>query len=246
MSNIRVAYTGFISFFVAIITIITGGVFTLILTRTLTQEEFGTWGLIIGITQYVIIFGAIITFWSTRDTARKIESEKTAILGNMLLSVIAMVLYIGIAYFLGNAAKIDLITFSDHGITFADFELEDDLVNTILVKSKRDRNKTIKELKKNKYDLFIQLPQNLGLYKSIRNMIIVRFFMNIKSGFGWDYGRIKSFINTQKKYLPIPTETLRLLNNLKAAGLNGEMSYPIKAIKPANQAVTDLLKQKIV
>ena len=77
-------------------------------------------------------------------------------------------------------------------------------------------------------------------------MIIVRFFMNIKSGFGWDYGRIKSFINTQKKYLPIPTETLRLLNNLKAMGLNGEMSYPIKAIKPAGQAITDLLKQKIV
>ena len=144
------------------------------------------------------------------------------------------------------SAKIDLITFSDYGITFADFELEDGLVNTILVKSKRDRSKTIKELKKNKYDLFIQLPQNLGLYKSIRNMIIVRFFMNIKSGFGWDYGRIKSFINTQKKYLPIPTETLRLLNNLKAAGINGEMYYPIKAIKPAGQAVTDLLKQKIV
>ena len=100
------------------------------------------------------------------------------------------------------SAKIDLITFSDHGITFADFELEDGLVNAILVKSKRDRRKTIKELKKNKYDLFIQLPQNLGLYKSIRNMIIVRFFMNIKSGFGWDYGRIKSFINIQKKYLP--------------------------------------------
>jgi len=143
------------------------------------------------------------------------------------------------------SAKIDLITFSDHGITFADFELEDGLVNTILVKSKRDRSKTIKELKKNKYDLFIQLPQNLGLYKSIRNMIIVRFFMNIKSGFGWDYGRIKSFINTQKKYLPIPTETLRLLNNLKDEGLNGRISYPINAIEPTNQAVIDLLKQKI-
>ena len=108
MSNIRVTYTGFISFFVAVITVITSSVFTLILTRTLTQEEFGTWGLIIGITQYVIVFGAIVTFWSTRDTARKIESQKTAILGNMLLSIIAVVLYVGISYFLGNAAKIDL------------------------------------------------------------------------------------------------------------------------------------------
>ncbi len=108
MSNIRVAYTGFISFFVAIITVITGSVFTLILTRTLSQEEFGTWGLIGGITQYVIVFGAIITFWSTRDIARKIESGKTAILGNMFLSIIAVVLYIVISYFLGNEAKIDL------------------------------------------------------------------------------------------------------------------------------------------
>ena len=94
------------------------------------------------------------------------------------------------------SAKIDLITFSDHGITFSDFDLEDNLVNKIIVKSKKNRNKTIKELKQNKYDLFIQLPQNLGLYKSIRNMIIVRFFMKIKSGFGWDCGRIKTFIKT--------------------------------------------------
>ena len=143
------------------------------------------------------------------------------------------------------SAEIDLITFSDNGITFADFDLEDGLVNNILVKSKRNRNKTIKELKQNKYELFIQLPQNLGLYKSIRNMIVVRFFMNINSGFGWDCGRIKSFIKTQKKHLSIPTETIRLLNNLKDGGLNGEISYPIKAMNPMDKTVTDLLKQKV-
>ncbi len=108
MSNIRVTYTGFISFFVAIITVITGSIVTLILTRTLSQEEFGTWGLIGGITQYVIVFGAIITFWSTRDIARKIESGKTAIFGNMFLSIFAVVFYIVISYFLANEAIIDL------------------------------------------------------------------------------------------------------------------------------------------
>ena len=108
MSNIRVTYTGFISFFVAIITVIASSIFTLILTRTLSQEEFGIWGLIGGITQYVIVFGAIVTFWSTRDIARKIESGKTAILGNMILSVVAVILYVVISYFLGNQAKIDL------------------------------------------------------------------------------------------------------------------------------------------
>ena len=142
-------------------------------------------------------------------------------------------------------AEIDLVTFSDRGITFADFELKDGLVDNILVKSKKNRGKTIKELKQKKYELFIQLPQNLGLYKSIRNMIVVRFFMNIKSGYGWDYGRIKSFIKTQKKHLETPTETTRLLNNLKDAGLDGEISYPIEAIKPIDQNIIGLLKQKL-
>ena len=59
-------------------------------------------------------------------------------------------------------------------------------------------------------------------------MIIVRFFIGIKSAFGWDSGRIKSFIKTQKKYLTIPTETQRLLNNLKTEGLMGKTSYPIE------------------
>jgi len=108
MSDIRVTYTGFISFFVSIIIVITGSLVTLILTRTLSQEEFGTWGLIAGITQYVLVFSAIITFWSTRDIARKIESGKTAILGQMIFSIIAVILYIFVSYFLGNRVNLDL------------------------------------------------------------------------------------------------------------------------------------------
>jgi|TARA_B110000467_G_scaffold22459_1_gene19970 O-antigen/teichoic acid export membrane protein len=108
MSDIRVTYTGFISFFVSIIIVIAGSLVTLILTRTLSQEEFGTWGLIAGITQYVLVFSAIITFWSTRDIARKIESGKTAILGQMIFSIIAVILYIFVSYFLGNKVNLDL------------------------------------------------------------------------------------------------------------------------------------------
>lgn len=114
LSEIRVTYTGLLSFVVAIIAAITGSVFTLILTRTLTQHEFGTWGLIIGITQYVIIFSAIISFWSTRDTARKIDSGKTAILGNVILSVIAIAVYLVVSYFLSEEtnSNFDILLFS--------------------------------------------------------------------------------------------------------------------------------------
>ena len=76
-------------------------------------------------------------------------------------------------------------------------------------------------------------------------MIIVRFFIGIKSAFGWDSGRIKSFIKTQKKYLTIPTETQRLLNNLKTEGLMGKTSYPIEIKIPHEKTVIDLLKRKV-
>ena len=76
-------------------------------------------------------------------------------------------------------------------------------------------------------------------------MIIVRFFIGIKSAFGWDSGRIKSFIKTQKKYLTIPTETQRLLNNLKTEGLRGKTSYPIEIKIPHEKTVIDLLKRKV-
>ena len=114
MSNIRVTYTGFISLFVAIVTGITGSVFTLILTRTLTLQEFGTWGLIAGITSYVIMFHAIIAYWSTRDTARNIDSGKTAMIGIAFLSVIAMIIYVVISFFLSKEtnSNFDILLFS--------------------------------------------------------------------------------------------------------------------------------------
>ena len=107
MSDIRITYTGFLSFFIAILTTITGTVFTIILTRSLSQEEYGTWGLIIGIIGYVMIINLIISYWSTRETARKIESGKTAVLGTMLLSVLAVSIYILISFFMSKQTQID-------------------------------------------------------------------------------------------------------------------------------------------
>jgi O-antigen/teichoic acid export membrane protein len=102
LSNIRVTYTGLISFIVALITIVTGIGFTLILTRTLNPEEYGTWGLILGLISYVAMSGVIISFWATRETARGIDSGKTAVLGNMLMSIGAIIVYIFIAYFMSD------------------------------------------------------------------------------------------------------------------------------------------------
>ena len=208
---------------------------------TLKDKIFLTYILIIKNLRTLVIKIFVKLLFVKKNNVKKILINRDGAFGDSVVALPAL----SVIRQNFPSAKIDLITFSDHGITFSDFDLEDNLVNKIIVKSKKNKSKTIKELKQNKYDLFIQLPQNLGLYKSIRNMIIVRFFMEIKSGFGWDCGRIKTSIKTQKKYLVIPTETIRLLNNLKNEGLNGEISYPIKTIKPTNQIIRNLLKQKI-
>ena len=82
MSEIRVTYSGLISFFIGLVGVVTGLILILIITRTLTSEEYGTWSLILGLIAYGLVAEQIISFWSTREMARGLDSAKTAILFN--------------------------------------------------------------------------------------------------------------------------------------------------------------------
>jgi len=114
LSNIRVTYSGLISLAVGLSSLITGTIFTLIVTRSLTPEEFGTWGLIGGLLSYVLIVEPIISYWTTREVAREEKSGKTAIVTSSMFSVIAIFAYIVIAYFvsLGTDADSDVLSFA--------------------------------------------------------------------------------------------------------------------------------------
>ena len=79
MSKIRVTYSGLIALTVGLVSVITGIVFTLIVTRQLTADEFGTWALIGGLLSYVIITETTISYWTTREIARGNESGRTAL-----------------------------------------------------------------------------------------------------------------------------------------------------------------------
>jgi len=94
MSSIRVTYSGLISFVVSIISIVTGLVFTIIVTRQLTPEEFGTWGIIGAMTAYMLIFEPIVNNWTTREIARGKQSGRTAVFSTGLFSTIAILGYI--------------------------------------------------------------------------------------------------------------------------------------------------------
>ena len=101
MAGIRVTYTGLISFLGGIISIVTGIIFTLIITRTVSTEEYGTWGLINALILYVLMISPVISYWATRDTARNVQSGKSAVLSTMLLSVGGMSVYVLISYLMG-------------------------------------------------------------------------------------------------------------------------------------------------
>ena len=106
MSNIRVMYSVLISFVTSISTLFTGLAFMLIITRTLTPEEFGEWTVISSLILYGVILAPVISFWNTREIARGIESTRTAIVGGIVLSVIGIIIYTITVFIFSNQTEI--------------------------------------------------------------------------------------------------------------------------------------------
>ena len=107
LSNIRVTYSGLIGLIIGISTIFTGMIFMLIITRTLSQNDFGTWGVISGILPFVIIFEQIIPYWVRREIARGINSAKTAILSSGFLSSSGILIFYIVSLILSQNSDID-------------------------------------------------------------------------------------------------------------------------------------------
>lgn len=97
MSNVRVTYSGFIAFIVSILSVLTGTIFVVMVTRKLSPDDLGLWTLIGSLTSYVLIVRPIISFWSTREIARGEKVEKTALATSGLFSTIGTTVYFGIA-----------------------------------------------------------------------------------------------------------------------------------------------------
>jgi len=108
LSSIRVTYSGLIGLVIGLSTIITGLTFVIIVTRSLTQNELGTWSLIGALLSYVIISEPIISYWALRETARGSDSGKTAVVSSTIFSIGAIFVYLVITYFVGSKTDADL------------------------------------------------------------------------------------------------------------------------------------------
>ena len=104
--TIRVLYSGLFFFVVGIITILTGLVFMLIITRTLSQQEFGTWTLIMGLIVYVTIIEPIGSYWVTREIARGEESGKTSIVSSGIFSSLGIAVFIIASFFVSEQTEV--------------------------------------------------------------------------------------------------------------------------------------------
>ena len=94
MSGIRVTYSGLISFAASIVTAVFMMGFMLIVTRTISQQDYGTWGLISSLFFYGLIASSFINFWTIRDVARGKSVEKTSLISSGLFSILGVCIYL--------------------------------------------------------------------------------------------------------------------------------------------------------
>jgi O-antigen/teichoic acid export membrane protein len=94
-NEIRIQYTGFIIFAAQILSIATGLVFTLLLTRNLSQADFGVWSNIFTVLGYFTIASGLLPFWITRFAARKMEGTiRTGFSATLVIALVGVAAYI--------------------------------------------------------------------------------------------------------------------------------------------------------
>lgn len=106
-NEIRLQYSGLVIFAAKILSIATGMIFTLLITRNTTEEQYGVWANIFDLMGYFMLLSAMLPFWSTRFVARnKQGSTKTGIVANLIIGVIMIAFYIPLVPFVTSALNI--------------------------------------------------------------------------------------------------------------------------------------------
>ncbi|XHH08494.1 MAG: hypothetical protein ACFCUE_13120 [Candidatus Bathyarchaeia archaeon] len=102
--QLRLQYSGFIIFAAQILSVITGLAYTLLITRTMTPSQYGTWTNIFDYTAYFLIFTSFIPFWATRFVARDKEGAvKTSTIANLLIALGSIAIYFPVITFVAQA-----------------------------------------------------------------------------------------------------------------------------------------------
>ena len=106
--------------------------------------------------------------------------------------------------------------------------IDKNVVNQIINYLGVDKKLLFKNLKNNKYDLFIELPQtHASFITNVRNIFICKL-LGIKYAFGWQVYSTHTFKRYQEQSNHFINESVRLTNILKSQNLMIELdSYPL-------------------
>jgi len=94
-SEIRLKYSGLIVFASRLLSVAIGIAFVLMITRNVSEEQFGIWGNINDVLSYFILLATVLPFWTTRFVGRKrTGSAKTGLVGNIFISIASTSIYL--------------------------------------------------------------------------------------------------------------------------------------------------------
>jgi len=98
-SQISLRRTGLVVFGARIASIFTGLVFLVMMTRSLSAQQFGLYEVITDLVAFSAYPAGLVAFWATRDIARGKMFGKTALALNVALSALGILLYLALSYF---------------------------------------------------------------------------------------------------------------------------------------------------
>lgn len=88
-----------------------GLLFTVMVTRRLSVDEFGIWQYITALLGYFIMPSSIVSFWLTRDVVRGSKVARVGILTNLLFSLAAAGMFAAASYPLSSGIGANVIYF---------------------------------------------------------------------------------------------------------------------------------------
>jgi O-antigen/teichoic acid export membrane protein len=125
-NEIRIRYSGFIIFASQLLSVITGLVFTLLLSRNMSTSQYGIWTNIFDYTGYFLLLSGVLPFWATRFVARgKEETVKTATLGQLAIASVSVIIYLPAIVLISRAigTQVYLLVYIIAGLYILNFYL---------------------------------------------------------------------------------------------------------------------------
>jgi len=107
LKDIRLRYSGLVNFASKILSVLTGLMFTIIVTRRLSEEAFGTWQFYSNLLSYFAIPSYIVNYWLVRDLRRGRQVAKSGVFFNSMMSVIFTLVFLIISPVFSSQIFID-------------------------------------------------------------------------------------------------------------------------------------------